>query len=158
MPLCVEIIGAIDKVQQKGGLPVSSPIRLTGYQDAAAIVSDLSTLGDTRLFVRLNGWMNGGVLQTLLRNDKLVSQLGTQEDFDNMVTAISDTGARLYLHGITSFAMDSGLKEGFLPLRDAARFTTREHVKLYQYSNIWYGEWIWMTPTSCSNLKPRQTC
>ncbi|HPY42999.1 MAG TPA: DUF5696 domain-containing protein [Clostridia bacterium] len=140
LPLCVEIIGAIDKVQQKGGLPVSSPIRLTGYQDAAAIVSDLSTLGDTRLFVRLNGWMNGGVLQTLLRNDKLVSQLGTQEDFDNMVTAISDTGARLYLHGITSFAMDSGLKEGFLPLRDAARFTTREHVKLYQYSNIWYGE------------------
>ena len=140
LPLCVEIIGAIDKVQQKGGLPVSSPILLTGYQDAAAIVNDLSTLEDTRLFVRLNGWMNGGVLQTLLRTDKLVSQLGTQEEFDSMVNGISDAGASLYLHGITSFAMDSGLKEGFLPLRDAARFTTREQVKLYQYSNVWYGE------------------
>lgn len=139
LPLAIEIIGAIDKVQQKGGLPVSSPVRLTSYRETADIVREIASWSGSRLFVRLNGWMNGGIRQQLLNRDRLVPQLGSQEDFSRMATAIREAGARLYLHGITAFALDSGLLEGFLPLRDAARFTTREEVELFQYSNVWYG-------------------
>lgn len=139
LPLSVEIIGAIDKIQQRGGIPVSAPIRLTSYEEAAGIVNGLKDLPRTELFVRMNGWMNGGVLQTLPKKIKLVNQLGSKRDFDQMVSDIHSAGARLYLHGITSFAVDSGLMEGFLPVRDAARFTTREQVKLFHYSPIWYG-------------------
>ena len=139
LPLAIEIIGAIDKVQQKGGLPVSTPVRLTSYQETADIVREIASWSGSRLFVRLNGWMNAGIRQQLLNGDRLVPQLGSQEDFSRMAAAIQDAGARLYLHGITAFALDSGLLEGFLPLRDAARFTTREEVELFQYSNVWYG-------------------
>lgn len=139
LPLSVEIIGAIDKVQQRGGLPVSLPIRLTSYQEAADIVKDITKDTNSRLHVRLSGWMNGGIQQTILKKDKLISQLGTAADFERMVQDVKATGAKLYLNGITAFALDSGLTDGFLPLRDAARFTTREAVRLYKYSNVWYG-------------------
>lgn len=139
LPLSVELVGAMDKVQQKGGLPVTVPIKLTSYQEAAGIIDDLTSSINARTHVRLSGWMNGGLKQTLLKNDKLISQLGSRGEFEAMVRDIRATGAKLYLNGITSFALDSSLKEGFLPLRDAARLTTREQVKLFYYSWIWYG-------------------
>ena len=45
----------------------------------------------------------------------------------------------LYLDGLTAFARDSGLLEGFISFRDAARFTTREEAEIPEYSPIWYG-------------------
>lgn len=140
LPLAVEIIGAIDKVQQRGGLPVSAPVRVTGYREAADMVGEIASWSGSRLHVRLNGWMNGGVRQQLLRRDRLVSQLGSEEDFKYLTASVKEAGAWLYLHGVTSFALDSGLSQGFIPLRDAARFTTREEVELFDYSVIWYGE------------------
>ena len=140
LPVSVEIIGAIDKVQQRGGLPVSLPIRLTSFLEAADIVKDLAAATPgSQLHVRLSGALNGGIKQTVLNRIKPVSQLGTAADFERMADDIQAAGALLYINGITAFALDSGLAEGFLPLRDAARFTTRESVELYQYSNVWYG-------------------
>jgi len=140
VPVCVEIIGAIDKVLQKGGLPVSSPIRLTSYREAADMAEEIAEWVKGDLYVRLSGWMNGGVKQKVLSGVRLISQLGNAADFRAMSERISASGARLYLNGITQFALDSGLMEGFVSLRDAARFTTREQVKLYPYSIIWYGQ------------------
>ncbi len=145
-PVCVEIIGAIDKVQQKGGLPVSSPVRLTSYQEAAEMAEEISAWAKEDLYVRLSGWMNGGVKQRVISVANLLSQLGTAADFKAMSERISASGARLYLNGITQFALDSGLMEGFVSLRDAARFTTREQVRLYPYSIIWYGQMEYREP------------
>lgn len=139
LPLSIEILGAIDKVQQKGGLPVSVPVKLTAYDEAARMVEEVTAAPNLRTHVRLSGWMNGGIQQTLLKNIKLVNQLGSQADFEQMVKDVEGTGAKLYLGGLTSYALDSGIAEGFLPLRDAARFTTREQAKLFNYSWIWYG-------------------
>jgi len=139
VPVSIEIIGAIDKVQQKGGLPVTSPIRLTSYSQAAEMVEAISGWTGSQLHVRLSGWMNGGVKQKILRNAKPLSQLGAPADLDAMMKAIKGSGALPYLNGVTAFALDSGPFDGFISLRDAARFTTREQVKLYEYSNIWYG-------------------
>jgi len=140
LPVAVEIVGAIDKVQQRGGLPVSAPVKLTSFEEAAAIVADLSQATQQPLQVRLSGFLNGGLRQKMLGRARLVRQLGSPQQFDDMARAMQDSGARVYLHGITAYALDSGLGDGFLPLRDAARLTTREHVKLYPYSNVWYGQ------------------
>ena len=139
LPLAVEIVGAIDKVQQRGGLPVSMPIRLTSFAEAAQIVEDLSRTNSASMHVRMSGAFNGGVRQKVLKQVKPVSQLGTAGELEQLAAGVRQVGARLYLGGITSFALDSGLTDGFLPLTDAARFTTRENVALYQYSNVWYG-------------------
>lgn len=139
LPLSLEIIGAIDKVQQRGGLPVSLPIRLTSFQEAAGIVQDIAQATRANLHVRLSGALNGGIQQKILKKVKLVPQLGSPGDFARMAEDIHQAGATLYLNGITAFALNSGVTDGFLPLRDAARFTTRESVALYQYSNVWYG-------------------
>ena len=49
----------------------------------------------------------------------------------------------LYLDGLVGFARNSGLMEGFLAIRDAARHTTREVVEIPEYSSIWYGPQDW---------------
>lgn len=140
LPLSIEVLGAMDKVQQRGGLPLSTPIRLTSYQETADILSEVAGYADADVHLRLLGWANGGLRQKLLRGIHLQPQLGTQEDFDHLLARARDQGVTLHLGGITSFALDSNLSDGFLAIRDAARFTTRERVELHPYSTLWYGE------------------
>ncbi|HSK68643.1 MAG TPA: DUF5696 domain-containing protein [Candidatus Limnocylindria bacterium] len=138
-PVAVEILGAIDKVQQRAGIPVSAPVRLTGWDEALGMIREAASWADARLHVRLSGWMNGGLNQKLASAVRPVTQLGSVSGLDALARGANDAGARLYLGGITQYALDSGILDGFLYVRDAARFTTREAVALHPYSVIWYG-------------------
>lgn len=140
VPVAVEIVGAIDKVLQRGGLPVSLPVALTTYEQAGEIIADLSAGGFENLFVRLSGWANGGVKQRILTSVWPVSQLGTADELKAMVAEAAAKGVPVFLNGITQYALDSGFANGFFTLRDAARYTTRELVKLWEYSTVWYGQ------------------
>jgi hypothetical protein len=140
VPVSVEIVGAIDKIMQRGGLPVSLPVALTTYEQAGDIIADLSGNGFENLFVKLSGWMNGGVKQRILTSVWPVSQLGTTEELKALIGQTRAKDIPLFLSGITQYALDSGQFNGFFDLRDSARFTTRELIKLWQYSTIWYGQ------------------
>ncbi|MDR2505462.1 MAG: DUF5696 domain-containing protein [Oscillospiraceae bacterium] len=138
-PVSVEIIGAVDKVSQVAGLPMSVPLTLTKYKDAAEIVRKLSDAGFRNLAVRYSGWMNGGFKQRLLADAKLIPELGNAEDLQAMIDACRELGVEVYLDGVTQFAYDSGVGNGFLAYRDAAKYTTREDVELMPYSAVYYG-------------------
>ena len=144
VPVAVEIVGAIDKVLQRGGLPVSLPVALTTYEQAGEIIADLTDSGFHNLFVKLSGWANGGVKQRILTSLWPVSQLGTAEELEALVEQATAMGVPVFLNGITQYALDSGFFNGFFTLRDAARYTTRELVKLWQYSTVWYGPIEWL--------------
>lgn len=142
-PVMVEMVGAIDKVQQRFGVPTNVPIPMTTYQQAAELLQKLAAakLGD--LSVRYAGWMNGGLNQKLLNSVKLVKELGSAADLRALTKAARDANVPLYLDGLTQFARDSGMMQGFISFRDAARFTTREEAELPEYSSIWYGSPDW---------------
>ena len=146
VPVSVELLGAFDKKVVKFGMPVDSVIPATTFDEAAGIVSELLEDGVENLSVRFSGWCNGGVDQKVLTKVKVLSKLGGKSGMKRLIEAAKAQDVPLYFDGISCFAYRSGLFQGFLPFRDAARFTTLEQVKLYPYSPIWYQQDDWYDP------------
>ena len=137
-PVAVELVGAVDKVQQVCGIPMSRPLKLTTFKDAQVIIEDLNSQGLGDLSVKLTGWCNGGVSQKLLKNVKLVNKLGSSKDLSNLSNKAEELGVDLYLDGITQYEHNSTIFNGFNSFRDAARLLTKERAELYKYSHVTY--------------------
>lgn len=136
VPMVIEIVGAVDKVEQVLGVPVSRPLALTTYKEAQDILEQLQAEGIKNMSVKLSGWMNGGVRQKILRHVRLVSDLGSKKDLNNLTSYAAENGIDLYLDGITNYAYDSDIFDGFLSFTDAARFTSKERAMIYPYNTV----------------------
>ena len=138
-PVLIEIVGAVDKLLQRVGLPTSVPFKLTTHQEAREMLTALSDAGFKNLSVKYAGFLNGGIRQKVLTTATLLPDLGSEADLKSLTAYCAQNGMNLYLDGVTQFAYDSGPLDGFMAFRDAAKFTTREEVELREYSPIWYG-------------------
>ncbi len=132
-------VGAIDKVQQVMGVPTNVPIPMTTYVQAKDMLEKLLGEDLGAFSLRYTGWMNGGLNSTMLNKVRLMKELGSEKELRHFIATAHNRSVPLYLDGLVGYAKDSGLLEGFLPMRDAAQFTTREEVELPVYSTIWYG-------------------
>lgn len=139
-PVAVEIVGAVDKVKQVLGVPVSRPLKLTSYSEAEEIIRELQADGMTNMSVKLTGWANGGIKQKLLERVKTISSLGSKKDLQRMINTASELGVTVYLDGVTQYAYNSNIFNGFFVFTDAARFISKEKAELYEYSDITYAQ------------------
>lgn len=139
-PVVIELLGAIDKVKQVFGVPVSKPLKLTSYEEGVEILEQLQQEGMQNLSVKLTGWMNGGVEQKILQDVDLISELGGRKGYSQLVNYTKENQIPLYLDGVTNYAYSSNLLDGFLVVRDAARFVSKEDAELYEYNPITYGK------------------
>ncbi|MBP3569764.1 MAG: hypothetical protein J6K04_11450 [Lachnospiraceae bacterium] len=139
-PVLVEIVGAVDKVKQVFGVPVSRPLALTTYKEAEAMIAELKANGMNELSVKLTGWANGGVQQKMLEKIKTVKDLGSRKELQQLITSANNLGVPVYLDGITNYAIDSDFFDGFFVFTDAARFVSKEKAELYEYSSTTYGK------------------
>ena len=140
VPVSVELVGAIDKKVVKFGMPVDSVIPTTTFSEAEGIIDDLQKNGVNNLSVRMSGWSNGGVDQKVLTKVRVIRSLGGAKGMKTLIQNAKQKNVPLYFDGISCFAYNSGLFQGFIPYRDAARFTTREQTKIYPYSPIYYQQ------------------
>lgn len=138
-PVVLEIVGAVDKVRQILGVPVSRPLKLTKYSEAEEMIRQLTSEGMNNISVKYTGWCNGGVNQKLLSKAKTISALGSKKDLKSLGTAAQELGVDLYLEGVTHYEYDSGLTDGFFSFTDAARFLSKERAELFVYSDITYS-------------------
>ena len=143
VPVNVELVGAIDKKVPKLGVPVKTVLPMTTFEQADAIISELLEEGIKDLNVRMTGWANGGVRQKVLTGVHTLNELGGDSGMKKLIASAKDKGINLFFDGISCFAYDSGLLEGFLPFSNAARFTTREQAILYNYSTVTYRQSDW---------------
>ena len=111
VPVSLEIVGAVDKVKQVLGVPVSRPLKLTEYSEAEDMIRQLTEEGMDNISVKYTGWCNGGVNQKIMRKAKLVSDLGSKKDLKNLGTAAQELGVDLYLEGVTHYEYDSKVPE-----------------------------------------------
>ena len=152
-PIHVELVGAINKMVPKLGIPVDSVVPVTSFDEAGDILRELTDSGVRRLNLRMTGWSNGGVRQKVLSGVHTVGELGGDAGMKRLIAQAKEAGVPLYFDGISCFAYDSGLLEGFVPTLHAGRFTTRELVKLYPYSIVTYQQSTWAEPYYL--VKPR---
>lgn len=146
MPVSVEMVGAIDKIVVKMGLPIDSVVATTTFEQAQQMIGDLTEGGVENLNVRFSGWANRGVNQRVFTDVKVIKQLGGEAGMKNLISFAKDKNANLYFDGVNCFAYDSGILQGFVGFSDAARYTTREQVKIYPYDIITYKESDWLDP------------
>lgn len=139
-PMVVDVIESVDKVQQKLGVPKSAPFALTTYDQTVEIADSLNELGIDNFDMKISGWMNDGYTHTVLTDVDYISELGGKKKFKNMISSLTGKGIDVYLDGQTEFAYNSGLTDGFVAFRDAARFNTRENAELRDYSIVYYGQ------------------
>ncbi len=139
-PLAVEIVGAIEKIQQVAGMPKVKPYKLTSYKETAQIINEIDELGIKDVNYKLSGFINGGIRQEIMNKVKFISVLGGKSDFKKMIKDTENASAKLYLDGSVQTAYRSGLFDGFVKSKDAARFVSDELCKLYEYSLVWYGK------------------
>lgn len=138
-PVAVEIVGAVDKVRQILGVPVSMPLELTSFEEAEAVIRELKKEGMENLSVKLTGWCNGGVSQKVLRKIKPISDLGGKKKLQALIDAASSMNVDIYLDGVTQYAYDSGLLNGFFSYSDAAKTLAKERAELFIYSDVTYS-------------------
>lgn len=139
-PVVIELLGAIDKVKQVLGVPVSKPLKLTGYEEGVEILDQLKQDGMQNISVKLTGWMNGGVEQKILQDVDLIAELGGKRGYNQLVDYTTQNQIPLYLDGVTNYAYNSNVFDGFWTVRDAARFVSKEDAELYEYNPITYGK------------------
>ena len=143
-PVHVELVGAINKNVIKFGVPVDSVVPTTTFAQARAILKELSDSGIKNLNIRMTGWMNGGVRQKVLTGVHVLEELGGSSEMHSLISEARQKDVSLAFDGVTAFAYNSGVFDGFLPFRDAARYATREQVHLYPYSIVTYQQAEWM--------------
>ena len=79
----------------------------------------------------------------MLSRVKPVSSLGSKKDLQNMINSAKELGVDVYLDGVTQYAYDSDIFDGFFLYRDAARFISKEKAMLYEYNPISFGQSEW---------------
>ncbi|MCQ2524036.1 MAG: DUF5696 domain-containing protein [Lachnospiraceae bacterium] len=137
-PVVVEVVGAVDKVKQIVGVPVSRPLALTTYKEADELVDTILNDGINNLSVKYSGWCNGGVQQKYIKRVKTIHDLGSKKDLQQFVSNAKSKGVDVYLDGITEYGMNSTILNGFFSYRDAAKFLSRKRAELYRYSAVTY--------------------
>ncbi len=139
VPVAVELLMAVDKVEQVAGVPKSMPLALTTYSEAEKLLKDIRSIGIPGLSVKLSGWMNGGVNQKILTRVKLVRRLGSKKDFNSLLSYASSENIPLYLDGVTQYEHDSNIFNGFFMYTDAACFANKKRALLSEYNTIYFG-------------------
>lgn len=138
VPVAVEMVGAVDKVKQILGVPVSRPLALTTYKEAADLITEIKNNGISNLSVKYTGWCNGGVQQKIFTKAKTIMALGSKKDLAALTAKANEIGVDLYLDGISAYEYQSNIFNGFFSYTDAAKFLSRKRAELYQYSAITY--------------------
>jgi hypothetical protein len=142
-PVNITLIGAIDKVKQRFGFPVSMPIPLTTFNEAYSMVGELKDTGYKNLHIKYSGWMNGGLKQSTLDNIKLVSSLGSKSNLKKLIDYTKELDVSMYLEGMVGYTYDDGIVDGYAVNRDSSKYASREIVELYDFTPIWYGQMDW---------------
>lgn len=138
-PVTFEVVGAVDKVRQVFGVPLSRPLALTTYEEAAEMLRTLDADGIDNMYVKYTGWANGGVQQEVLNKVKTISALGSKKDLQALSDTANELGIGLYLNGITNYAHNSNLLDGFFSYTDAAKRISKERAEVHHYSAITYS-------------------
>ena len=138
MPVAVELVGAIEKIQHILGIPKERPFAMTTYDQMVDIVKDLNNEGVTNLSVIMEGWFNDGIKHDVPDDVSLIGVLGGKKDFKNAIKKIQENNT-LYLKSSFTFVYENGWFDSYSYRRDTAKYISREFVKKQKISDVWYG-------------------
>ena len=141
VPMTIDVLGSIEVLKQIAGIPTKTPVALTTYKEAAALIEDMATVSKWKdINIRYQGWFNGGILNAAATDIRLIGALGGKSSLKKVISTAQENGYDIYLDGEVQFVYGNKLFDGYSKNSDTAKLVNREYVKLYDYSPVWFGQ------------------
>ena len=140
LPLVLSLVGAVDRTTNVMGVPVVEAYPLTTYSQAASIIDNFLDAGASSLRINYTGWFNGGVVHDTPANISLIPSLGGKQGFTGLLDYVNEKDIDLYFESDFTFIYNLSAFNGYRVNQDAARRLSRDLVRMYPYSFVWYGE------------------
>jgi hypothetical protein len=140
VPVAVEIVGAVNKIQHPLGMPMDLPLKLTSYKEAEAMINDFARFGWKNVHIKLIGWFNKSVDHSVPSKIDLIGKLGGKKDFRQLAAASEKNGYGFYPELDFLYMRDNSPFDSFSLFNDAARYVSRQRIESYPYSFVWFGE------------------
>ena len=140
VPMTVDILGSIEVLKQIAGIPTKTPVALTTYKEAAALIEDMANNKWNNLNVRYQGWFNGGIENAAATEIRLIGALGGKSSLKKVISTAQEKGYDIYLDGEVQYVYANKLFDGYSKNGDTAKLVNREYVKLYEFSPVWSGQ------------------
>src|SRR5690606_32937744 len=132
LPLILDVIGGIDRIQPVFGVPSNVVVPLTTYPQAGAIVQDLAASGVNTLELRMLGWLKGGINHIFPDTVQLESKIGNEVDLARLATSLQALGGALYPSVDFTVVHRDRFTDSFVGFLHASRCLIRTQVYMNQ--------------------------
>ncbi len=130
----LSLLGAVDYNTSFLGLPVTSKIGLTKYDEVAKILSQLKEKGVSNIQVQYKYWDNNGINNTVNSNVKLIDELGGQSKFNDLVKFTKANNINFFPNANFIYVSNDGLFDAFNTYTDGSRFLSDSFAFKYDYN------------------------
>ena len=120
-PFYLETPGALDKPATFLGFSYQKKVALTGFSDAEELIGELKKSGIPRVFLRYQGWMNGGLDYTVPSGLSIENSLGGEKGFKSLLTRVEENGGMLFPDVDFSVVRRDIFFDGYSSLFDAPK-------------------------------------
>lgn len=125
----VDLFGGVMKTKSIVGVPVSLKTEITGFSQAAEIVSKLKDSGVENIVANYNDWTNESIRNEVSTEVEPSGTLGGDDEFFDFV---NNSGAEVY-PSMNNFQMDSG-RIGYMTLTSTAIRISNAYSRQSSYS------------------------
>lgn len=154
-PFYVELLGAINKIESKAGIPVNSVRPLTSYADAKEIVNKLyeSGIPGSALNLRYVYWSNGGYENTAYTKIDLLKQMGSKKELIELRDMLAGNGSKFFPSADLLYLHKGNVGNGISYSDAAARNLSSSIARINERFPV-YGDFFESTVTQRTILSP----
>ncbi len=96
IPLYLELIGGVEKKEHILGVPYMDVYPMTTYKQAEEIIDTLQQKGISNIRANYIGWFNRGIYHDVPDKIKLMKELGSEKELEQLSDQIEGQGGKLY--------------------------------------------------------------
>ncbi len=96
IPFYMDLLGAVKETGYILGAQYLAVLPMTTFEQADSIVTELQNAGITNQVVNYQGWMNGGYYHDVASKLKIVRQLGSKGELEDLSEKLESMGGKLY--------------------------------------------------------------
>ncbi len=131
-PFYLDAIGAINRNESVGGLPVDATKALTSYTELKEIVKALIDSGIANINVRYLYWSNEGYYNTIANVPALMSEMGTKAELTDLVSYLKSNNVGFFPSADFLYVYKDKLTDALNYTNDAARRLDMRVARVYQ--------------------------
>lgn len=147
IPLYIETLGAVKSTKTVLGIPFETMVALTSFEDTINILKELEGENVTNVKVRLNAWMNEGVMGSVATSVDIEDVLGGEDGFKELVEYAKSKNVTLFPDFEFSIAYKDESFDGFDSDEDIAKTIDDRKSRYQEYDPVWQaflngGGWV----------------